>query len=143
MIDRRELLTLGGLLGLASSPHEAGTADGAAYGVGQMSDRYAQDAINALKSIGTAITQQQSFDAINPLRDRQVNYLKANNKFPDFIDVSVDVWIAVYDWHVRMQQPLVVGRDALGRYTMMLGFTALVLRPDVAPNFISTPYDNR
>jgi hypothetical protein len=26
---------------------------------------------------------------------------------------------------------------------LLLGFTALVLRPDVAANFISTPYDNR
>jgi hypothetical protein len=25
----------------------------------------------------------------------------------------------------------------------LLGYTALVLRPDVVPNFISTPYDNR
>ena len=132
MLDRRELLTLGGFLG-----GMGGT------GAGQTSDRYALDTVNALKAIGTAITQQQSFDAINPLRERQTTYLKANNKFPDFIDISVEVWTAVYDWHVRMQQPLVVGRDALGRYTMMLGFTALVLRPDVAPNFISTPYDNR
>ena len=70
-----------------------------------------------------------------------MEYLKANNKIPDFIDVSVDVWMSVYDWHVRLQQPLTLGRDSTGRYTLMLGFTALVLRPDVAPNFISAPYD--
>jgi hypothetical protein len=42
-----------------------------------------------------------------------------------------------------MQQPLVLGRDLNGRYTMMLGFTALVLRQDAASSFIGIPYDNR
>jgi hypothetical protein len=141
MIDRRQLLTAGGLLG-ALAPAGEGTA----YGAGQMSERAAADVVTALQKISNAITlvaAQESFDAILPLRTRQVDYLKANGKFPDFIDVSVDVWMAVHDWHVRLQQPLTAGRDPAGRYTLMLGFTALVLRPDVAPNFISTPYDNR
>jgi hypothetical protein len=72
-----------------------------------------------------------------------VDYLKSQGKFPDFIDVSADIWYAAHDWHVRLQQPLMLGRDATGRYTLMLGFTALVLRPDVVPNFIGTPYDAR
>ena len=140
MIDRRQLLT-GGLLG-ALAP----AGEGAAYGAGQMSDRAAADVITALQKISNAISAvaaHESFDAILPLRTRQVDYLKANGKFPDFIDVSVDVWMAAHDWHVRLQQPLTIGRDPAGRYTLMLAFTALVLRPDVAPNFISTPYDNR
>jgi hypothetical protein len=141
MIDRRSLLTAGGLLG-ALAPAGEGTA----YGAGQMSDRAAADVVTALQKISTAINAvaaNESFDAILPLRSRQVEYLKANNKFPDFIDVSAEVWMSVYDWHVRLQQPITIGRDPAGRYTMMLGFTALVLRPDVTPTFISTPYDNR
>jgi hypothetical protein len=141
MIDRRQLLTVGGLLGALAPAEEA-----AASGMGQISDRQASDLVSALKNISSAIGQvaaQQSFDAILPVRSRQVDYLKANSKFPDFIDVSADVWMAVYDWHVRLQQPLTIGRDGSGRYTLLLGFTLLVLRPDVAANFISTPYDNR
>jgi hypothetical protein len=143
MIDRRQLLTVGGLLG-ALAP--AGETEATAFGVGQMSDRQASDLLSALKTISSAVGQvaaQQSFDAILPLRARQMDYLKANSKFPDFIDVSPDLWMAAYDWHVRLQQPLTIGRDPAGRYTLMLGFTALVLRPDVASNFISAPYDNR
>jgi hypothetical protein len=141
MIDRRQLLTVGGLLG-ALAP----AGEGAAYGEGQLSDRASADVVTALQKISSAITTvaaQASFDAIAPLRTRQADYLRANGKFPDFIDVSVDTWMAAYDWHVRFQQPLTVGRDATGRYTLMFGFTALVLRPDVAPNFISAPYDAR
>ena len=143
MIDRRQLLTAGGLLG-ALAPAGEGTAT--AFGAGQLSDRQVQDVTSALKSISNAIeavAAHESFAAILPLRNRQVDYLKGNGKFPDFIDVSVDVWMAAYDWHVRLLQPLTLGRDSTGRYTLMLGYTALVLRPDVAPNFISTPYDNR
>jgi hypothetical protein len=141
MIDRRQMLTVSGLLSaLAPAGEEA------AYGAGQMSDRSAADVINGLQKIGNAlaaVAAQGSFDAILPLRNRQVEYLKANGKFPDFIDVGADVWMSVYDWHVRLQQPLTLGRDSTGRYTMLLGYTALVLRPDVLSNFISTPYDNR
>ncbi len=140
MIDRRELLTWGGLL---SGLRARGDAEGAAVAAGDMTDRTAQDVVTALKGITSAVYAAQSFDAINPIRLKQNEYLKAMNKFPDYIDVSVDVWTGVYDWHVRLRQPLVLGRDASGRYTMTLGFTQLVLRPDVAPNFISVPYDNR
>jgi hypothetical protein len=141
MIDRRQLLTVGGLLG-ALVP----TGKEAAYAEGQMSDRAAADVVTALRNISSAVgtvAAQQSFDAILPLRSRQMDYLKANNKFPDFIDVSADVWMAAYDWHIRLQQPLTLGRDAAGRYTLLLGFTTLVLRPDTVPNFISVAYDNR
>ena len=143
MIDRRQLLTAGGLLG-ALAPGGEGTAT--AYGEGQMSDRQAADVLAALKNISSAIeavAAHESFAAILPLRNRQVDYLKANGKFPDFIDVSADVWMGAYDWHVRLLQPLTLGRDSTGRYTLMLGYTALVLRTDVAANFISAPYDNR
>src|SRR5262249_47419675 len=141
MIDRRQLLTAGGLLS-ALAP----TGEGTAYGAGQMSERAAADVVSALQKISSAISAvaaQASFDAIAPLRTRQTDYLRANAKFPDFIEVGIDVWMAAYDWHVRFQQPLTVGRDASGRYTLMLGFTTLVLRPDVAAAFISAPYDNR
>jgi hypothetical protein len=141
MIDRRQLLTVGSLLGALTPAGET-----AGSGAGQMSDRQASDLLSALKSISSAIgavAAQQSFDAILPLRTRQVDYLKANSRFPDFIDVSADVWMSAYDWHIRLQQPLTIGRDAAGRYTLMFGFTALVLRPDVTPTFVSAPYDNR
>jgi len=142
MIDRREVLKLGGLLG-AFRAGGANDAEAVAVGAGEMSDKSAQDIVNGLKAISAAVYAAQSFDAVIPLRTRQADHLKANNKFPDFIDVGVDIWMGVYDWHVRMQQPLVLGRDPGGRYTLLLGFTQLVLRPDVTSGFISVPYDAR
>jgi len=142
MIDRREVLKLGGVLG-GLVAGDANDADAVAVGAGEMSDKSAQDIVNGLRAISAAVYAAQSFDAINPLRLRQNDHLKANGKFPDFIDIGLDVWTTVYDWHVRMQQPLVLGRDVAGRYTLLLGFTQLVLRPDVTPGFVSVPYDAR
>ena len=140
MIDRRHVLTIGGLLGAltpAVSPDE-----GVAMGTGQVSDRQVQlDLADAIKGITKVIAQQLSFDEIALVRKSQFDYLRANGKFPDFIDLGTDVWLPIHDWHIRMQQPLVLGRDVNGRYTMMLGFTALVLRQDAVTLLIGIPYD--
>jgi hypothetical protein len=136
MIERRQLLTMSGLLG-ALAP---GGAEGNAQ---QLSPQDAKDIANAIRDIRTTLAAESSFAEIAPVRAKQLEYLKANGKFPDFIDVGSDVWYAVHDWHIRLQQPLVFGRDPAGRYTLMLGFTALALRVDAVVSFVSTPYDNR
>ena|ERR1051325_10584627 len=128
MLNRRELLALGGL---------------AVGGQAQMNDRQAQEITGAINNIKTLIEKQQSFNEINEVRKSQYTYLRGNGKFPDFIDIGIDVWLGVYDWHIRMQQPLVLGRDNTGRYTMIFGFTTLVLRPDWVPTVIGIPYDQR
>ena len=38
------------------------------------------------------------------------------------------------------QQPLSIERDALGRYSILLDGTAVVLRPDVSAAFVGLPY---
>ena len=139
MLDRRELLTLGGLLGAGAGD----PADGTAIAAGQMSDRQVGDIVNAINGLKNVFAQQLSFTDILEVRKSQFTYLRANGKFPDFIDVGTDVWQGVHDWHIRVQQPLVLGRDPAGRYTLMLGFTALVLRQDSVPTLIGIPYDQR
>jgi len=145
MIDRRQLLTMSGILGALAPAGESGAGgESAAFGAGQsLSPQATQDIVNALKDIRSAIAAGPSFAEIMTVRTRQMEFVKAQGKFPDFIDVGIDVWYAVHDWHIRLQQQLVFGRDTVGRYTLMLGFTALVLRSDSAASYISTPYDSR
>ena len=135
MIERRQLLTMSGLLGAL--------APGGGDNAQQLSPQATQDIVYALKDIRTTLAAEASFAEIAPVRTKQLDYLRANGKFPDFIDVGSDVWYAVHDWHVRLQQQLLFGRDTVGRYTLMLGFTALVLRPEAVPMFISVPYESR
>ena len=138
MIDRRGLLTFGGLLG-AMAP----AGEGAALAQGPLSERAVQEIVTAINSIKLAIAAQLTFTEVAQVRTRQIDYLKSQGKFPDFIEVGTDVWMAVYDWHVRFQQPMALGRDAVGRYTIMLGFTTLIMRPDSVATLIGPPFDNR
>jgi hypothetical protein len=77
------------------------------------------------------------------LREQQRVFLRANQKFPDFIEVGIAVWESIFDWHVRHQQPLSVARSAEGRYIMAVAFTTLILRPELAENYVGPGMDAR
>ena len=154
MLARRRILgttLFGGLLGAAipaslsarsrtAVEAEAGPVDQS----NQLSERQITEIVEALKDIRKAIEAPPgAFVEILPIRQKQMDYLRATNKFPDFIDVGLDVWFAVHDWHVRHLQQPALGRDASGRYTISLLGTQLVMRPDLVPTFISAPYDSR
>ena len=80
---------------------------------------------------------------LDRIREQQRVFLKSNQKFPDFLEVGIDVWENVYDWHVRHQQPIVATRTADGRYVMTVMFTTLILRPDQAGGYIGYAFDAR
>jgi hypothetical protein len=76
------------------------------------------------------------------VRDEQRRFLRATMKYPEFVEVGVLVWDAVHAWHVTVQQPLSMSRLDDGRYVMTFMFTTLVLRPDLAPDYVGDGYDN-
>ena len=140
MLARRRMLgttLFGGFLGAALPASPASEQNA------QTSDRQMMEVVDALKEMKKSLDGPQSFTEIAGIRQKQVDYLKATNKFPDFIDVGLDVWFAVHDWHIKHLQQMVLGRDGSGRYTITLMSTQLVMRPDLVPTFISAPYDNR
>jgi len=142
MLARRRMLgttLFGGLVG-AAIPASAGATDQS----NQTSERQTMEIIEALKDIRKALDAPHgAFVEILPIRQKQMDYLRATNKFPDFIDVGLDVWFSVHDWHIRHLQQPVLGRDTNGRYTISVMGTQLVMRPDLVPSFISAPYDSR
>jgi hypothetical protein len=134
MVDRRQLLKTAMFGGFAARP---GTADAAAQSA---SERLEREIVDALKGVSKTIETAHSFTEIAEVRLRQIAFLRAEGRFPDFIDVGIDVWMGVYDWHVKHGLPAPLGRDANNRYTITLLATTLVLRPDMVPNLIGTPY---
>ena len=142
MVHRRAVLT-GTVLGALSAVAMPAGAAGSQTGAPQASDRLVEDIAKAVRSVRDEIERQYTFWEIAAVRDQLRTFLRANGKFPDFIDVGSDVWQQVYDWHVRFQQPIAVARTAEGRYTILLVATNLVMRPDTAPGFIGVGYDNR
>ena len=142
MIGRRAMLggsTLGSMLA-GWRPTEADGAEGTAQ---QLSDKSVEDVAAAIDRLRAEVQKQQTFWEIEPVRQQQKLFLRATSKFPDFIDVGTDIWQQVYDWHVRYNQPMSIGRDPLGRLTIMLMSTVLVMRPDLAASFVGLAYDNR
>jgi hypothetical protein len=133
MMARREVL--GGTLVGALIP--------AGGGGQQVPERAVEEVASAVRDVRHAIEQQQDFHEIVPVRLRITDFLRSQMKFPDFLDIGTDVWYTMYDWHVRNVQPIVMNRDPQGRYTIQFMSTTLVLRPDLVPNYIGTPYDNR
>lgn len=107
-------------------------------------DQNVADAVDRLRKVF-----EQQFDAcalgpcphIEAIRQQQRTFLKTTQKYPDYIDVGIDVWESVYDWHVKHQQPVQAARAADGRYMMLFMFTNLLLRPDQAPGYVSFGFD--
>ena len=146
MIPRRGLLGSAalGLIGMIAGSHEA-EASGVGTEVEQdaLTERGLGRITDAIAQLRLELRTQRQFTELDPIRDLQKQFLRANAKLPDFIEVGADLWFAVHDWHVRWQQPLTLDRDSLGRYTVLLNPTTVILRPDTAANFLGQPYDNK
>jgi hypothetical protein len=137
VVDRRSLLNGTLFSGLAVFTPEQQSRGG--------SDNRDDLAIaKAINDLNTTVQHGiQTSPELARIRDQQRIFLKANQKFPDFIEVGLNVWESVVDWHVRHQQPLSVSRIAEGRYIMAVGFTTLILRPELSDNYVGPGIDAR
>jgi hypothetical protein len=148
MFSRRRLMGSGILASVASAlavlPAES-AAGGAqtARAARETADADGERVAAALDRLRDELRDERAFTEIGAIREAQKTFLRQNGKMPDFIDVGSDLWFAAHDWHVRWQQPITIARDPMGRTTLALLQTALVLRPDSAPNYLSLPYDAR
>ncbi len=156
-MERRTLVGAGLLAGLgalsastsASASAAASPLLAAASPAGAAAAAAADDdqlVAGALGELRRALQQQIDFQqgpwrAIGRVRDQQRTYLRASQKYPDFIEVGLQVWDSVYDWHVATQQPLSVARLADGRYAMTFGFSTLVLRHDLEAGHVGFGFD--
>jgi len=143
MVARREIVggTLFASLAALLVPKPAGAAEqraGDEAGVAAAVDRLRE-----------AIEQQAGACTLGPchavasIRQQQKTFMKANRKYPDYIDAGIDAWETVYDWHVKNQQDVKATRLPDGRYGLLFMFTTIVLREDQTPNFIGWGYDAR
>jgi hypothetical protein len=136
-MQRRNLVGGGMLAGAAALLGDAKPA------AGKQDDDNGATA-RAIESLKASLDRQLAVSPeLERIRDQQRVFLKSNHKFPDFIEVGIDVWENVYDWHVRHQQPLTAARTADGRYVMTVMFTMLILRPDQATNYVGYGFDAR
>jgi len=147
MIDRRQLLSTtmaAGLAGLGESARVTPT-DSAGDGGAAQSSRDMADLARAVDGmsarLAAVITEWRRFPEISRIREAQKDYLITHAKLPEIIEVGVNVWFDVYDWHIKWQQPLAMGRDANNRRTITLFETLVVLQIDQPPNYVGMPFD--
>lgn len=139
MVERRNLVGGGLAAGLAAL---VGGADAEAATAAQRDDD--REVSRELRELRETIEGNFSrpWRIIARIREQQRIWLRANHKYPDFIEIGADVWDALYDWHVRFQQPINVTRVADGRYVMSFMFTTFILRPDQSTDYIGPGFDN-
>lgn|SRR5690348_9131434 len=142
MLERRNVIGGGLIAGVAGllggTPADAAGRSEDDSGVAEAVDRLRRSVEQQFD--GCALGPCPHVDAV---RQQQRTFLKSAQKYPDYIEVGIDVWESVYDWHVKHQQPVQAGRAADGRYMMLFMFTNLLLRPDQTPNYVGYGYDNK
>src|SRR5690348_2525106 len=68
-------------------------------------DRAALEEVSsAVRALRDDMGRQYTFVEIAPVRAQIQTFLRANGRFPEFVDVGIDVWFQAYDWHVRHGQ---------------------------------------
>lgn len=143
MLSRREVITAGVAGRLAGAPTGAVAAPPAE----QQADREGQREIARMlqaidRTLNNALlTSSVAHGFVSKLRDSMEQFLRANSKFPDFIEVGPAVFFDIYDWHVKNRQQLVLTRVADGRYSRQFMFTSLMLRPEQDRNYVGVPTD--
>lgn len=138
MVQRRELVGGGLVAGLATLMTSGAEAASAS------DDEQTAGAIHRLRESFERQFDQVYSDKwrdVSRVRKQQRTWMLATRKYPDFLEIGLDVWDNVYDWHVAFQQTLNVTRLADGRYAMAFMFTTLLLRPDQSPDFVGYPFD--
>jgi hypothetical protein len=80
---------------------------------------------------------------VTELRNRQRQFYKLNQRFPQYIDVGMGVWERMQDWHIAHQRPLNIQAAGDGRFMMEFLMTILVLKYELAENDISQGYDRQ
>lgn len=144
MLSRRDLITAGVAAGGLSAAPEGASALTAAE---QEADRQGQREIaNQIAAVDRALnsaflSSSLAHGFVGKLRADMEQFLRANSKFPDFMEVGAAVFFDIYDWHVKNRQQLVVTRLTDGRYSMQFMFTSLILRPEQDRNYTGVPYD--
>ena len=143
MVTRREVMTTGVLGTLAGTTPEASassTQDDAATArvLGQLNSQLST--INGTLNSGL-VGPGLASGFLADIRTRFTTHLRAAGKFPDFMEIGVEPFYDVYDWHVRHNQQITITRVAEQRFAIQWMFTQLILRYEQDPRYLGIPFD--
>jgi hypothetical protein len=131
MLSRRELIAGG------AGIHMAGGNVAAAQ-----RERDLDQVLTEVQGIRSLLTANPvSTPAVTTLRDRQRQFFRLNQRFPECIDVGIRIWEQMQDWHIRNLRPLTINRAGDGRWQMDFIMSVIVLKHELPETEIGQPYD--
>jgi hypothetical protein len=135
MLSRRELIAGGAVA------HMAGGGAAAAQQGG--SDPESVRALRGISEILESIRSQHTIatPVFSQLRDRQRQFYRLNQRFPECIDVGIRAWESMQEWHIRHLRPLNINRAGDGRWQMDFIMSVIVLKHELPENEVGQPYD--
>ena len=131
MLSRRELIAGGAGIHLARGD--------AAAAQNEAEIRALRADIQGIRSILTA--NPVTTNTVITLRERQRQFYRLNQRFPECIDIGINIWEQMQDWHIRNLRPLNINRGGDGNWQMDFILTVLVLKHNLGDNEISQAYD--
>ena len=142
MISRREMVTAGVFGTLATANSTGAEQSAAETQVIKDGFKNVEDAIDDLKSSTDQGLRGNSmnFGNVGNLKNTIYKYAKTSGKFPDYVDIGLDVFYDVYDWHIRHNQQIQLARVADQRVMILFMFTQCLLRWENDGNYVGTPY---
>lgn len=145
MVARREVMGGTLLAGLSALllPKPVAASAAEQRGAGDDATAAAIDKLRQVFEQQTNACELGTCGTVASIRNQQKTFLKANRKYPDYIDAGVDAFEAVYDWHIKNRQEIRAARLPDGRYGVTFMFTTVVLREDQTPHFVGWGYDAR
>ena len=132
MLSRRELIAGG-----AAITHAR--ADDAA--AAQRADEDLSDELRSIREALTALQSKAVTPTVTQIRQRQREFFRLNQRFPECIDVGIRVWERMQDWHIDNVRVLNIQRAGEGRWQMDFIMSVLVLRHELPENEVGQAYD--
>ena len=137
MLSRRELIAGGAGMHMAR-----GDAAAAQRRTGD-AERDSADALERIQRSLEEIRSQHTIltPVFVQLRDRQRQFYRLNQRFPECIDVGIRAWESMQEWHIRHLRPLNINRGGDGRWQMDFIMSVIVLKHELPDNEIGQAYD--
>lgn len=124
------------MFGFAAGAAGAGSAEAAQRSSSSMPTDTDRQTVDVLKDIAGQLRSQIDPPILTTIRDAQHSFLRANQRYPEYIEVGVGVWDQLYDWHVHTGQQLQIARLTDGRYGMATLMSIMVLHVGAQPGYV-------
>jgi hypothetical protein len=59
--------------------------------------------LSVLRDMADQLRVEGDPPALSQLRTSQRSFLRSNQRYPEYIEVGVEVWEQMYDWHVHLR----------------------------------------